>query len=48
MMEKVEIRWPSGSVETLKNVASDAIYTIVEGQGIKGSVKLPPPNSPTK
>jgi len=45
VMDKVEIRWPDGFVETLKNVASDAIYTIVEGQGIKGTIKLLPPNS---
>jgi hypothetical protein len=29
--------------ETLQNVSADAIYTIVEGQGIKSSVKLPAP-----
>jgi enediyne biosynthesis protein E4 len=45
VIDKVEIRWPDGFVETLKNVASDAIYTIVEGQGIKETIKLPPPNS---
>jgi hypothetical protein len=45
MMDKVEIRWPSGSVETLKNVAGDAIYTLVEGQGIQGTIRLPTPNS---
>jgi len=33
-MESVEIRWPNGKVETLENVAADAIYTIVEGSGI--------------
>jgi hypothetical protein len=43
MMEKVEIRWPNGIVETLRSVPADAIYTIVEGQGIKGTVKLLPP-----
>jgi hypothetical protein len=37
----VQIRWPSGKVETLTNVAPDAIYTVVEGQGIKDKVALP-------
>jgi hypothetical protein len=43
VMNKVEIRWPNGSVETLQNVSADAIYTIVEGQGIKRSIKLSAP-----
>jgi hypothetical protein len=42
-MSKVEIRWPNGAVETLQNISADAIYTIVEGQGIKSSVKLSAP-----
>ena len=40
-MESVEIRWPSGKVETLQNVAADAIYSIVEGAGIRDSKPLP-------
>jgi len=42
-MESVEIRWPSGKVETLENVPADAIYTIVEGSGIRNATPLPPP-----
>jgi len=42
-MESVEIRWPNGTVETLQNVAADAIYTIVEGAGIRDTKALPPP-----
>jgi hypothetical protein len=42
-MESVEIRWPSGKVETLENIAADAIYTIVEGSGIRAATHLPPP-----
>jgi enediyne biosynthesis protein E4 len=41
-MRRVEIRWPSGASEELKNVAADAIDTIVEGRGITNSVALPP------
>jgi len=42
-MDKVEIRWPNGGVETLRSIPADAIYAIVEGQGVKGTVKLLPP-----
>jgi hypothetical protein len=42
-MESVEIRWPNGKVETLENVAADAIYTVLEGSGIRSSTALPPP-----
>jgi hypothetical protein len=44
-METVEIRWPSGRVETLENVAADSIYTIVEGEGIRETKTLPPPGN---
>jgi enediyne biosynthesis protein E4 len=42
-MKRIEIQWPSGLKEELKNVAGDAIYTIVEGKGISNTVKLPAP-----
>jgi hypothetical protein len=42
-MESVEIRWPGRKLETLKNVAGDHIYTIVEGRGITKSAPLLPP-----
>ena len=41
-MESVQIRWPNGSVEPLRDVAGDYIYTIVEGKGIQGRKPLPP------
>jgi len=44
-MESVEIRWPNGATETLQNVPADAIYTIVEGAGIRDSKPLPPPGA---
>jgi hypothetical protein len=43
IMETVKINWPSGDVETLRNIAADAIYTITEGQGITNTQQLPPP-----
>jgi hypothetical protein len=33
-MTSVEISWPSGKKESYQNLASDFIYTIVEGEGI--------------
>jgi len=41
-LDKVEVRWPNGTAETLHDVAADAIYTIVEGEGIKETKPLPP------
>jgi hypothetical protein len=43
LMKRVQILWPSGLKEELKDVPGDAIYTIVEGQGIKQTLPLPPP-----
>src|SRR5271157_4222661 len=40
-MEKIVIRWPNGNLEELKDVAVDAIHTVVEGAGIKESTPLP-------
>jgi hypothetical protein len=42
-MTEVEIRWPNGKVEVLREIPADFIYTIVEGQGIQGKTALPPP-----
>jgi hypothetical protein len=46
-MATVEVRWPNGDVETLQNLAADAVYTVVEGQGIKNAQALPPVNGET-
>jgi len=40
-MDAVEIKWPSGKVEFLREVPADFIYTIVEGEGIQRKVALP-------
>jgi enediyne biosynthesis protein E4 len=45
-MDVVEIHWPSGKVEMLKNVKTDAIYTIREGEGIRDTKSLPAPGAP--
>jgi enediyne biosynthesis protein E4 len=36
-LDKAEIVWPSGKVETLTNLAADRFYKIREGQGITGA-----------
>jgi hypothetical protein len=41
-MNEVNIRWPNGANEALKDVAADFLYTVVEGEGIKQTVPLPP------
>ncbi len=41
-MGTVEVRWPNGKTEALHDVAADAIYTIMEGQGIEETKPLPP------
>jgi hypothetical protein len=41
-MSQIEIRWPAGENEVLKDVAADFIYTITEGKGITDKVALPP------
>jgi hypothetical protein len=33
-IDSLEIRWPSGRAETLKDLAADKVYSILEGQGI--------------
>jgi hypothetical protein len=42
---EVEIKWPSGKIETLRDVPADFIYSLVEGQGIADKIPLPPPSS---
>jgi hypothetical protein len=42
-IDSVEIRWPSGKLETLENLPSDSIYTIVESSGIRDTKPLPAP-----
>lgn len=40
VIKRVQIRWPGGKVEELKDLPADAIYTVVEEQGVKGAVKF--------
>jgi hypothetical protein len=36
MIDAVDIAWPSGAKETLRNLPADFIYKVVEGAGIQG------------
>ena len=36
-LDKAEIVWPSGKVETLSNLQADRFYKLKEGQGILSS-----------
>ena len=40
--DSVEIRWNSGKVETIKDVAADKFYAILEGEGIVPFEKIRP------
>ena len=43
-IDSVEIRWPSGKIETLKNLDADRFYCVLEGQGIVTPEKIRPAN----
>jgi hypothetical protein len=41
-IESVEIRWPSGKTETLKDLAADKYYAVLEGTGVVPAEKIRP------
>jgi hypothetical protein len=41
-IDRLEIRWPSGQVETIKDLAVDTSYSVLEGQGIVTADKIRP------
>jgi hypothetical protein len=41
-IDSLEIHWPSGAVETVKNLESDTFYSILEGQGVVPAEKIHP------
>ncbi len=48
-VDHVEIRWPSGVVEVLKDLPADRFYSVLEGQGIVAPEKIRPvASAPTK
>ena len=47
-VELLEIRWPSGQVDTLKDVKPNQVVYVKEGEGIVRTMRFPPTKSPTK
>jgi len=41
-IESVEIRWPSGKIERIKDLDADKFYSVLEGQGIVPREKIFP------
>ena len=41
-VDSVEIRWPSGKVETIKDLAANKFYAVLEGDGIVDRAKIVP------
>jgi hypothetical protein len=41
-IDSLEIRWPSGQVETIKDLAADKFYSVLEGQGLVAAEKIRP------
>jgi hypothetical protein len=41
-VDSVEIRWPSGKVETIKDLVADKFYSVLEGEGIVSSDRVRP------
>ena len=47
-IDSVEIRWPSGKVETLTNLAADKFYSVLEGEGVVPAERIRPGSSSGK
>ncbi len=45
MIDSLEVRWPSGKTETLKNIVPDRFYSILEGKGIVPDSAIRPTGS---
>ena len=41
-IDSLEIRWPSGQVDTVKDLQADKFYSVLEGQGIVPTEKIAP------
>lgn len=41
-IDSIEIRWPSGKVETIRDLAADKFYSVLEGSGIVERAKIVP------
>ena len=47
-VELLEIRWPSGQVDTLKDVKPNQVVYVKEGEGIVRTMQFTPAKAPTK
>ena len=47
-VDEVEIRWPSGTVDVLKNLDADKLYYALEGKGQVPAVSIRPDVSAKK
>jgi enediyne biosynthesis protein E4 len=46
-IDKVEVRWPSGSIETFSDLAADQFYSVLESHGIVSGERIrPAPKTP--
>jgi hypothetical protein len=43
VIKRVQILWPSGMKEELLDLTADAIYAVIEGQGIKRRIPFAKP-----
>jgi enediyne biosynthesis protein E4 len=41
-IDSVEIRWPSGTTDTLKDLDSDKFYAVLEGTGVVSPKQIRP------
>jgi hypothetical protein len=44
-IDTLEIRWPSGSTEVLKDLAADKFYSVLGGKGVVPFDQIRPPSS---
>lgn len=44
-IDMLEIRWPSGQVDTIRNLAADKFYSILEGRGLVSKAEITPSHS---
>ena len=47
-VDELQIRWPSGHLEILRNLKADRFYSIMEGEGIVPSIRIRPQTSAKK
>lgn len=47
-IDSVEVRWPSGKVDTLKNLSADKFYSVLEGEGVVPFERIRPASAAKK